>query len=76
MLKAKTHRTIASLLLGAVSLAAPVVSEAAAPVRLAGSITGTVKDTGGIPQMGAAVLLLKTAREATAVQNALERRAA
>ena len=58
MSKAKTHRSIASLLLGAVCLAAPIVSQAAAPVRLAGSITGVVKDSAGIPQMGAAVLLL------------------
>src|SRR5436190_8693309 len=58
MLKAKTHRSIASLLMGAVCLAAPILSEAAAPVRLAGSITGVVKDPAGIPQMGAAVLLL------------------
>jgi hypothetical protein len=34
------------------------VCRAAVPVRLSGAISGTVADTGGIPQMGATVILL------------------
>src|SRR3954453_19026128 len=57
MLKTKTHRTIASLLLGVACLAAPSRSFAVSPVQLSGAITGVVSDNLGIPQMGATVLL-------------------
>src|SRR4051812_28874563 len=57
MFKTKTHRTVASLVLGVACLTAPSVSSAVTPVQLSGAITGTVSDTLGIPQMGATVLL-------------------
>jgi len=57
MLNTKTHRTIASLVLGVACLVAPSSSFAVAPVQLSGAITGIVSDTVGIPQMGATVLL-------------------
>jgi hypothetical protein len=60
MLEARTHKTVFSLVLaGAVCLgvdcAGPV--QAATPFRLGGAITGLVTDAGGVPQMGAAVIL-------------------
>jgi Carboxypeptidase regulatory-like domain len=58
MLKPKTHKTIASLVMGVACLAAPQLSQAAAPVKLLGMIAGVVSDGGGVPQMGATVLLL------------------
>jgi hypothetical protein len=58
MLKPKTHKTIASLILGVACLAAPSVTRAAAPVKLMGAIVGVVSDGGGVPQMGATVTLL------------------
>lgn len=54
----RTHKTIASLVLGVACLAAPELSQAAAPVKLLGAIVGIVSDGGGVPQMGATVLLL------------------
>ena len=57
MLLARTHNTVASLVLaGMVCLAGPG-AKAATPVKLAGAITGFVTDPGGVPQMGAAVFL-------------------
>jgi hypothetical protein len=57
MFKAKTHRTVASLVVGLACIAAPSVASAASPVILSGAITGVVSDNLGIPQMGATVLL-------------------
>jgi hypothetical protein len=57
MFKAKTHRTVASLVVGLACIAAPSVASAASPVILSGAITGIVSDNLGIPQMGATVLL-------------------
>ena len=57
MLLARTHNTVASLVLaGMVCLVGPGL-QAATPVKLAGAITGFVTDPGGVPQMGAAVFL-------------------
>src|SRR5581483_10600991 len=56
MFKTKTHRTVASLVIGAACLAAP--SFAAAPVKLSGAISGVVNNSYGVPQMGATILLL------------------
>ncbi len=59
MLEARTHRTVVSLVLaGAVYLAGAVQGQAATPFRMAGAITGFVTDAAGVPQMGAAVMLL------------------
>jgi hypothetical protein len=59
MLAARTHRTVASLVLaGAVCLGSASFAQAATPLKLSGAITGFVTDPGGIPQMGAAVILL------------------
>jgi hypothetical protein len=49
--------TVASLVLGLASVAAPGAAQAASPIRLAGAISGLVTDNGGVPQMGAAVML-------------------
>src|SRR4051812_42146188 len=57
MFKAKTHSTVASLLIGVACLTAPSTISAVEPVRLNGAITGVVSDHLGIPQMGATVLL-------------------
>src|SRR5664279_323997 len=59
MLEVRTHKTLGSLvLLGAVCLAGAGLAQAATPFPLAGAITGFVTDAAGIPQMGAAVILL------------------
>jgi len=58
MLRATTQKTIVSLVLAAAYLATPALSSAATPVQLSGAITGTVADNGGVPQMGATVILL------------------
>lgn len=57
MLKTKTHRTVASLVLGMACIAAPTIASAASPIVVSGAITGLVSDNLGIPQMGATVLL-------------------
>ena len=58
MLKARTHRTVVSLVFaGAVCLASASLAQAATPIRMAGAITGFVTDPSGVPQMGAAVIL-------------------
>lgn len=57
MFRTKTHRTVASLVVGLSCLAAPSLASAATPVVLSGAITGVVSDNLGIPQMGATVLL-------------------
>jgi hypothetical protein len=58
MLNAKTHKTVASLVIGAACLALPAFAASPLPVKLAGTIAGVVSDGGGIPQMGATVVLL------------------
>jgi len=58
MFKTKTQKTVTSLVLGVACLVASPVSHAAQPTALSGAIAGTVKDPGGRPQLGAAVLLL------------------
>ena len=59
MFNTKTHRTVASLVLGITSLAAPYVCRAAtsSAVQLSGVIAGVVSSSQGVPQMGAAVVL-------------------
>ena len=58
MLDARTHRTVASLVLaGVVCLAGAGFAQAATPFALSGAITGFVTDAAGVPQMGAAVIL-------------------
>jgi hypothetical protein len=59
MLEARTHKTVASLVLaGALCLAGAGLGQAATPLAAAGAITGFVTDAAGVPQMGAAVILL------------------
>ncbi|MBZ5620419.1 MAG: TonB-dependent receptor [Acidobacteriia bacterium] len=57
MFATKTHKTVASLLLGMACLLQPCASQAASPLKLSGAIAGVVTDTLGIPQMGATVVL-------------------
>src|SRR4051794_2868376 len=57
MFNTKTHRTVASLILGVACLVAPSRSFAVAPVQISGAISGVVSDSLGVPQMGATVLL-------------------
>src|SRR3954465_4871229 len=57
MPKTKTHRTIASLVLGMMCVVAPSTCFAVAPIQFSGAITGVVSDNLGVPQMGATVLL-------------------
>ena len=59
MLEARTHRTVASIVLvGAVYLAGAGLGQAATPFPMSGAITGFVTDAAGVPQMGAAVILI------------------
>jgi len=59
MLAARTHKTMMSLVLaGAVCFAGAGLGQAASPLRMAGAITGFVTDAAGVPQMGAAVILI------------------
>jgi hypothetical protein len=53
----RTQNTVASLILGLACAGIPCVTRAATPVTFAGSIAGVVTDRGGVPQMGASVLL-------------------
>jgi len=53
----KTHRTVASLVVGMACLAGPSAARAASLLKLPGAITGIVSDPAGIPRMGASVLL-------------------
>ncbi len=58
MFSAKTHSSVISLGMGIALLAAvPVMVSAAEAIKLSGAITGLVTNSGGAPQMGAAVLL-------------------
>ena len=57
MIRAKTHGAILLTAAGLVCLGVPQPAAAVSPIRLSGSITGQVTDPGGIPQMGATVLL-------------------
>src|ERR1017187_8429836 len=59
MLEVRTHKTLGWLVLvAAVCLAGAGLGQAATPLSLAGAITGFVTDAAGVPQMGAAVILL------------------
>ena len=59
MLEVRTHKTLGSLVLaGVVCLAGAGLGQSATPLALAGAITGFVTDAAGVPQMGAAVILL------------------
>jgi hypothetical protein len=51
------RRTLLRILLLSVCLTAPFGMEAASPLRFYGKILGIVTDAGGVPQMGATVLL-------------------
>ncbi len=57
MLNTKTQKTVATLVLGSACLFASPVASAAIPVRISGAIAGIVRDSSGIPQMGATVML-------------------
>lgn len=57
MISRKLHGRVAVTLVAAVCLTAPRAAEAISPARLSGSISGLVTDSGGVPQMGATVLL-------------------
>jgi hypothetical protein len=57
MLTTKTHRTLTTLALGMACLAAPSLARAAEPVKFMGAISGVVRNSLGVPQMGAVVLL-------------------
>jgi len=57
MLKTKAHKAVRSLLVGSVCLTAPALVQAGVPVQLSGAIVGVVTNAGGVPQMGASVLL-------------------
>src|SRR5437016_2492839 len=52
------RRPKVGMLFSAILLLSSLDSFAASPARLTGSIAGIVRDNGGIPQMGATVLLL------------------
>lgn len=60
MLKAKTHRTLTSLVLGVLCLAGVQEGFAATPLKSGGVIAGSVKDSLGVPQLGATVLLFNS----------------
>src|ERR1017187_4699692 len=57
MLTTKTHRTLTTLALGMACLAAPSLARGAEPVKFMGAISGVVRNSLGVPQMGAVVLL-------------------
>ena len=58
MFRLRTHRSAALLVAALACLTtAPLVSRAAEPVKLSGAITGKVTNAGGVPQMGATVIL-------------------
>jgi hypothetical protein len=57
MLSLRTHRPAGWLVLGAVCALAPTASGAVSAVRLSGTLAGHVRDAGGVPQMGAAVIV-------------------
>ena len=58
MIRTTTQKTVTSLVLGVACLVAPSVSRAGILPSLSGTIAGTVRDTGGKPQLGAVVMLL------------------
>jgi len=57
MLTTKTHRTLSTIAWGIACLAGPMLAPAAEPVKFAGAISGVVRNSLGVPQMGAVVLL-------------------
>src|SRR3974377_703588 len=59
MLVVRKHKTVVPLVLaGAVCIACASLAPAASPLPVVGAITGFVTDAAGVPQMGAAVILL------------------
>ena len=58
MFSTKTPKTVASLVIGVMCALAPPLLKAGEMSSLSGGISGTVRDPGGRPQLGAAVLLL------------------
>ena len=57
MAKAKRQKTLTSLVLGILCLAGVNESFAATPLKLSGTIRGTVQNSLGVPQLGASVTL-------------------
>jgi hypothetical protein len=57
MSKAKTQKTLTSLVLGIACLAGVPVAAAATTVKTSGAIFGTVQSVQGVPQLGATVML-------------------
>jgi hypothetical protein len=57
MLKVTAQNTVVFMALGLATLGVPPHALAVSPIQLSGAITGIVTDSGGIPQMGAAVML-------------------
>ena len=57
MFRSKTHRAIPALTLGFLSLSTVALSRAATPHTFSGSLGGVVRNSQGIPQMGATVVL-------------------
>jgi len=57
MSRTRPNNPIVPLALAVVSLAAPAVYGAPNLLKLSGAIAGVVTDTGGVPQMGATVIL-------------------
>lgn len=57
MFKRKTHKTAVTLAIGMACLGAPSLCQAAQPIQFTGGLAGIVKNSTGIPQMGAAIQL-------------------
>ena len=57
MLKKTPQKSVAALVVGVLCLAVPSAFPAPLPLKLSGAIAGIVTDGGGIPQMGASVIL-------------------
>jgi len=56
-MSAKTHISVASMVVGLVCLWVPGPVSAGTPINLSGAISGSVTDGAGVPQIGAAVML-------------------
>src|SRR5271155_3257637 len=57
MMSARTHISVASVVVGLGCLWASAPVSAAVTVSLSGTVSGLVMDGGGVPQRGAAVML-------------------
>src|SRR5450432_1505771 len=57
MLKKTPQKSVGALVVGVLCLAVPSAFPAPLPLKLSGAIAGIVTDGGGIPQMGASVIL-------------------